>query len=85
MLMSKVSTIEKSAKTVEEKAAQIVSNHGTEAVAISVDHVAPVAETDSDVYKKFEALAGVEQRKFYLANKQTIERHASSVLRSKRS
>lgn len=85
MLMSKVSTIEKSAKTVEEKAAQIVSNHGTEAVAISVDHVAPVAETDSDVYKKFEALAGVEQRKFYLANKQIIERHASSVLRSKRS
>lgn len=85
MLMSKVSTIEKSAKTVEEKAAQIVSNHGTEAVAISVDHVAPVAETDSDVYKKFEALSGVEQRKFYLANKQVIERHASSVLRSKRS
>ena len=85
MLMSKVNTIEKSAKTVEEKAAQIVSNHGTEAVAISVDHVAPVAETDSDVYKKFEALSGVEQRKFYLANKQVIERHASSVLRSKRS
>lgn len=84
MLMSKVNTIEKSAKTVEEKAAQIVSNHGTEAVAISVD-TAPVAETDSDIYKKFEALAGVEQRKFYLANKQVIERHASSVLRSKRS
>jgi len=84
MLMSKVNTIEKSAKTIEEKAAQIVSNHGTEAVAISVDQV-PVAETDLDIYKKFEALAGVEQRKFYLANKQIIERHASSVLRSKRS
>jgi hypothetical protein len=83
-LMSKVNSIEKSAKTVEEKAAQIVSNHGTEAVAISVD-TAPVAETDSDIYKKFEALSGVEQRKFYLANKQVIERHASSVLRSKRS
>jgi hypothetical protein len=84
MLMSKVNTIEKSAKTVEEKAAQIVSNHGTEAVAISVD-TAPVAETDSDIYKKFETLKGVEQRKFYLDNKQIIERHASSVLRSKRS
>jgi hypothetical protein len=84
MLMGKVNTIEKSAKTVEQKAAQIVSNHGTEAVAISVDQV-PVAETEADVYKKFEALKGVEQRKFYLENKQTIERHASSVLRSKRS
>ena len=84
MLMSKVNTIEKSAKTVEEKAAQIVSSHGTEAVAISVDEV-PVAETEADIYKKFEALKGVEQRKFYLANKQVIERHASSVLRSKRS
>jgi hypothetical protein len=84
MLMSKVNNIEKSAKTVEEKAAQIVSSHGTEAVAISVETTA-VAETDSEIYKKFEALKGVEQRKFYLANKQVIERHASSVLRSKRS
>lgn len=83
-LMAKVSTIEKSASTVEAKAAQIVSSHGTEAVAISVDQEV-VAETDSDIYKKFEALTGVEQRKFYLANKQTIERHASSILRSKRS
>jgi hypothetical protein len=83
-LMAKVGSLEKSASTVETKAAQIVSKQGTEAVAISVDQEV-VAETDSDIYKKFEALAGVEQRKFYLANKQTIERHASSILRSKRS
>lgn len=83
-LMSKVGSLEKSASTVESKAAQIVAKQGTEAVAISVDQV-PVAQTDSDIYKEFEALSGVEQRKFYLANKQTIERHASSILRSKRS
>jgi uncharacterized coiled-coil DUF342 family protein len=83
-LMAKVSTIEKSASTVEAKAAQIVASNGVEAVAISVDQT-PVAETEEDVYKKFEALAGVEQRKFYLANKATIERHASSILRAKRS
>jgi hypothetical protein len=83
-LMAKVSTIEKSASTVEAKAAQIVASSGVEAVAISVDQT-PVAETEEDVYKKFEALTGVEQRKFYLANKATIERHASSILRAKRS
>jgi hypothetical protein len=83
-LMAKVSTIEKSASTVEAKAAQIVASSGVEAVAISVDQT-PVVETEEDVYKKFEALTGVEQRKFYLANKATIERHASSILRAKRS
>lgn len=83
-LMAKVGSLEKSASTVETKAAQIVAKQGTEAVAISVDQEV-VAETDSDIYKKFEALTGVEQRKFYLANKPTIERHASSILRSKRS
>ena len=83
-LMAKVSTIEKSASTVEAKAAQIVASSGVEAVAISVDQT-PVSETEEDVYKKFEALAGVEQRKFYLANKSVIERHASSILRAKRS
>lgn len=84
-LMSKVNSIEKSAKTVEQKAAQIVSNQGTEAVAISTDHEAPVAETDADIYKKFASLSGVEQRKFYLANKGIIESQASAVLSGKRS
>lgn len=85
-LLSKVNTIEKSAKTVEQKAAQIVSNQGTEAVAISTDTAeAPVAETDADIYKKFATLSGVEQRKFYLTNKAVIERQASAVLSGKRS
>lgn len=85
-LVAKVSTIEKSASTVEQKAARIVANTGVEAVEVSVDQqVKASEETDEDVFKKFEALKGPEQRKFYLANKQIIERHASSLLRAKRS
>jgi len=84
-LMSKVSSLEKSEKTIEQKAAQIVSANGVEAVAISVDAPAVLAKTDSDVMKEFEALSGTEQRNFYLANKQAIERHASATLRGKRS
>lgn len=82
-LMAKVSTIEKSASTVETKAAQLVAKQGTEAVAISTEQEV-VAETDESIYKQFEALNGVDQRKFYLANKAIIERHASNILRQKR-
>lgn len=85
-LMAKVSTIEKSASTVEQKAAQIVASTGVEAVAVSVDQPTQAAEqTDEEVFKQFENLKGVEQRKFYLANKSIIERHASALLRAKRS
>lgn len=85
-LVAKVSTIEKSASTVEQKAAQIVASAGVEAVAVSIDQVAKSSEqTDEEVFKQFEALKGPEQRKFYLANKSVIERHASSLLRAKRS
>jgi hypothetical protein len=85
-LMAKVSTIEKSASTVEQKAAQIVAQTGVDAVAVSVDQQVKAAEqTDDEVFKQFEALKGSEQRKFYLANKAIIERHASSLLRAKRS
>lgn len=85
-LVAKVSTIEKSASTVEQKAAQIVASAGVDAVAVSVDQVAKSSEqTDEEVFKQFEALKGAEQRKFYLANKSVIERHASSLLRAKRS
>lgn len=85
-LVAKVSTIEKSASTVEQKAAQIVASTGVDAVAVSLDQVSKSAEqTDEEVFKQFEALKGGEQRKFYLANKAVIERHASSLLRAKRS
>lgn len=85
-LVAKVSTMEKSASTVEQKAAQIVASAGVEAVAVSLDHADKSAsQTDDEVFKQFEALKGAEQRKFYLANKAIIERHASSLLRNKRS
>jgi hypothetical protein len=85
-LVAKVSTIEKSASTVEQKAAQIVASAGVDAVAVSIDQVAKSADqTDEEVFKQFEALKGPEQRKFYLANKSVIERHASALLRAKRS
>ena len=85
-LMAKVTTIEKSASTVEQKAAQIVASTGIEAVAVSVDQPAKASEqTDEEVFTQFEALKGPEQRKFYLANKAVIERHASALLRAKRS
>ena len=85
-LVAKVSTMEKSASTVEQKAAQIVASAGVEAVAVSLDHADKSAsQTDDEVFKQFEALKGTEQRKFYLANKAIIERHASSLLRNKRS
>lgn len=85
-LVAKVSTIEKSASTVEQKAAQIVASAGVDAVAVSVDQVGKSSEqTDEEVFKQFESLKGTEQRKFYLANKSTIERYASSILRAKRS
>jgi chromosome segregation ATPase len=85
-LVAKVSTMEKSASTVEQKAAQIVASAGVEAVAVSLDHADKSAnQTDDEVFKQFEALKGTEQRKFYLANKAIIERHASAILRNKRS
>ena len=85
-LVAKVSTMEKSASTVEQKAAQIVASAGVEAVAVSLDHADKSAsQTDDEVFKQFEALKGAEQRKFYLANKAVIERHASAILRNKRS
>jgi hypothetical protein len=85
-LVAKVTTIEKSASTVEQKAAQIVASAGVDAVAVGLDQVAKSADqTDEEVFKQFEALKGPEQRKFYLANKAIIERHASSLLRAKRS
>lgn len=85
-LVAKVSTIEKSASTVEQKAAQIVASAGVDAVAVSLDQAdKSAAQTDEEVFKQFEALKGPEQRKFYLANKSTIERHASALLRAKRS
>lgn len=85
-LVAKVSTMEKSASTVEQKAAQIVASAGVEAVAVSLDHAdKSVGQSDDEVFKQFEALKGAEQRKFYLANKAIIERHASSLLRNKRS
>lgn len=85
-LVAKVSTIEKSASTVEQKAAQIVASAGVDAVAVSLDQAEKSADqTDEEIFKKFEALKGPEQRKFYLANKAIIERHASSLLRAKRS
>jgi chromosome segregation ATPase len=85
-LMTKVSTIEKSASTVEQKAAQIVARTGVEAVEVSLDKNANSPEqTDAQVFNQFETLKGIEQRKFYLANKAVIERHASSLLRAKRS
>ena len=85
-LVAKVSTIEMSASTVEQKAAQIVASAGVEAVAVSIDHADKSAvQTDEEVFKQFEALKGAEQRKFYLANKSVIERHASALLRAKRS
>ncbi len=86
-LMAKVGSLEKSASTVETKAAQIVSSTGIDApVALGVDSAsASATETDESAFKQFESLSGAEQRKFYLANKSKIERHASALLRTKRS
>lgn len=85
-LLAKVSTIEKSASTVEQKAARIVASTGIDAIEVSIDAQEKTSEqTDEQVFKSFETLKGSEQRKFYLANKAIIERHASSILRAKRS
>jgi hypothetical protein len=84
-LMAKVSSLEKTEKSIEQKAAQIVASNGVEAVAISVDAQVVATKTDGDIMKEFESLSGTEQRAFYLANKQAIERHASATLRGKRS
>ena len=84
-LMAKVSILEKTEKSVEQKTAQILASTGIEAVAVSVDTPAVATKTDADIMKEFEALSGTEQRAFYLANKQSIERHASAILRGKRS
>lgn len=79
-LMGKVAQIEASDKSIEMKAAKIVSATASEAVAVGMDSAG--VKTDEDVMKQFESIADArEKNKFFLANRQVIERVAMSNLK----
>jgi hypothetical protein len=79
-LMGKVAQIEASDKSIEMKAAKIVSASASEAVAVGMDSAG--IKTDEDVMKQFESIADArEKNKFFLANRQVIERVAMSNLK----
>jgi hypothetical protein len=84
-LMTKVSGLEKNELAVEKKVAQVVSKQAAAPVAVGVEKTDGANISDEEAFKKFEALAGKDQRAFYLANKAKIERHASALLRKGRS
>lgn len=79
-LMGKVAAIEASDKSIEMKAAKIVSATASEAVAVGMESAG--VKTDEDVMKQFEQIADArEKNKFFLANRQVIERVAMSNLK----
>lgn len=79
-LMGKVAQIEASDKSIEMKAAKIVSATASEAVAVGMESAG--IKTDEDVMKQFEQIADArEKNKFFLANRQVIERVAMSNLK----
>lgn len=79
-LMGKVAAIEASDKSIEMKAAKIVSATASEAVAVGMESAG--IKTDEDIMKQFEQIADArEKNKFFLANRQVIERVAMSNLK----
>lgn len=79
-LMGKVAAIEASDKSIEMKAAKIVSATASEAVAVGMESAG--IKTDEDVMKQFEQIADArEKNKFFLANRAVIERVAMSNLK----
>lgn len=79
-LMGKVAAIEASDKSIEMKAAKIVSATASEAVAVGMESTG--IKTDEDVMKQFESIVDArEKNKFFLANRQVIERVAMSNLK----
>ena len=79
-LMGKVAAIEASDKSIEMKAAKIVSATASEAVAVGMESAG--VKTDEDVMKQFEQIVDArEKNKFFLANRQVIERVAMSNLK----
>jgi hypothetical protein len=80
-LAAKLAEIEASDKSVEMKAAKIVSSHGVDPVASAPDSdVKP--KTDADVLNEFEAIKDKrEQNKFFNANRGPIERAAMANMK----
>ena len=79
-LMGKVAAIEASDKSIEMKAAKIVSATASEAVAVGMESAG--VKTDEDVMNQFEQIADArEKNKFFLANRQVIERVAMNNLK----
>lgn len=74
-MTAKLAQLESADKSAEMKAAKMVASTGiTEAVEAAP--VVSAEQTDDDVFAQFEKLTGKEQRAYYLANKQVIERVA---------
>ena len=79
-LMGKVAQIEASDKSLEMKAAKIVSASASEAVAVGMDSAG--IKTDQDVMKQFESITDArEKNKFFMANRKVIEGVAMSNLK----
>ncbi len=79
-LMGKVAQIEASDKSIEMKAAKIVSATASEAVAVGMEGSG--LKTDQDVMNQFEAIVDArEKNKFFLANRKVIESVAMSNLK----
>ena len=80
-LAAKLAEIEASDKSVEMKAAKIISSHGVDPVASAPESdVKP--KTDADVLNEFEAIKDKrEQNKFFNANRGPIERAAMANMK----
>jgi len=79
-LMGKVAQIEASDKSIEMKAAKIVSASASEAVAVGMDSAG--IKTDQEVMNQFEAISDArEKNKFFMANRKVIEGVAMSNLK----
>jgi hypothetical protein len=79
-LMGKVAQIEASDKSIEMKAAKIVSATASEAVAVGMEGSG--LKTDQEVMNQFEAIVDArEKNKFFMANRKVIEGVAMSNLK----
>jgi hypothetical protein len=79
-LMGKVAQIEASDKSIEMKAAKIVSATASEAVAVGMEGSG--IKTDEEVMKQFESIVDArEKNKFFMANRKVIEGVAMSNLK----
>ena len=83
-LMGKVAQIETADKTVEAKAAKLISASGTEPVAMGVESEG--TKTDEDYLREFEAISDKRaQNKFFKQHADKISRAAQNNLRRPRS